>query len=148
MSPDIRDYNRTSMVCGCFSIWHPIHTSIVRNVVEPWVSCAKNITCMVPEGSEGFMTLNVKLNISHRCRVGFEGKCHRADQSIVSTLLRYHAAKEGVDVTVDHGTVNEDELETPLFPAHYTTLGMVISRGANRIPRPRLCNVTAENQQR
>ena len=140
VDPDILDYGGTCMVCGCFSMWHPMHTSIVTDVLVPWVECAKNITCMVPEGAEGFVTLNTRLNINPRCATGFDGKCHRGDQSILSVLLRYHTKKEGLNLEMDFENTIQNELETPLFPAHYSSLGMVLSRGAKRVPRLLFCN--------
>ena len=137
-SSKITDYTTTRVVCGCFSMWHPSHPLVVKHVLKPWVKCAQNITCMVPDGSEGFQTRNINLGISHSCRPGFKGKCHRGDQSILSTLVKHHALHLGVDSDAP----GEEEGSTAIYPAHYTRLGMVLSRGAKRSANPRICTTS------
>lgn len=134
-SPNIRYYNTTRVVCGCFSMWHPSHPSVYEHVLKPWVQCAQNITCMVPDGAEGFQTRNVRVGVSHWCRPGLQGKCHRGDQSILSALVKHHAMHEGVDPEEPGKEVNS----TVIFPAHYTRIGMVISRGVKRRAHPAKC---------
>ncbi len=92
-SGNIRDYTAAPMVCGCVGFW--VNRAFVRDtLLEPLVQCALQQSCIQPSNASGFQLNGVTNRNDDRviCRKGLEGRCHRGDQSALSTIL-YEAFK-------------------------------------------------------
>jgi len=121
----ILDYRKVDEICGCFSIWRPSALGVMKNIVDPWVQCAKDIKCMAPDGSEGYQSFGYKnTNISHTCVPNYEGKCHRADQSVLSILVHHHAVHS---IKIQHTNKT-----STYYPDHWSHLGLNVVRNAKK----------------
>ena len=81
--PELVEYTSAPMACGCFSVWRADSWTI-EELATPWAVCARTAQCILPRGSKGF---NNRAGFSQTCKPGFEGACHRGDQSALSLIL-------------------------------------------------------------
>uniref|UniRef100_A0A7S4G5W6 Uncharacterized protein n=1 Tax=Eutreptiella gymnastica TaxID=73025 RepID=A0A7S4G5W6_9EUGL len=80
---DIQDYTHAPMICGCISFWAA--GALTRELIlPPFSACSQNQSCIKPKGATGFKQTG---GGHKKCQPGYSGKCHRGDQSVLSTIL-------------------------------------------------------------
>jgi hypothetical protein len=93
----IQNYTNAPVVCGCIGFWFN-SPKTVGNILYPLTQCARDQTCIRPNGANGFHLNGVPTQ--SKCNRGHEGHCHRGDQSALSIIL--YEAFEGRDQQSSH----------------------------------------------
>jgi len=111
--PEIREYMHARMVCGCVSLWKNTRFARLR-IMQPWVQCAKQRSCIQPAGADGFKVNNnsvesMPVGFDTECRPGLDGHCHRGDQSVLSTILFELFGRKTFETLSRHGARGAEE---------------------------------------
>ena len=81
-SRTISDYLESPSINGASQVYRK-NTFVMNQIMKPWLLCATNKDCIMPEGSSGFRGSSV----SEDCVRDLQGHCHRGDQSALSIIL-------------------------------------------------------------